>query len=82
MSSILSFFSLSIVTLIHCSLVDFSTLIYWKSPFATYGVLGVILSGLFGSRQKLLLANSGDPYQMPHYVASDLGLHCLPMYPF
>ena len=28
--------------LIHCSLVDFSTLIYWKSPFATSGVLGVI----------------------------------------
>ena len=30
----------------------------------------------------MLLANSGDPDQMPHYVASDLGLHCLPMYPF
>ena len=40
------------------------------------------LLGLFGSRQKLLLANSGDPDQMPHYAASDLGLHCLPMYPF
>ena len=38
--------------------------------------------GLFGSRQKLLLANSGDPDQTPHYAASDLGLHCLPMYPF
>ena len=24
-------------------------------------------------------ANSGDPDQMPHSVASDLGLHCLPM---
>ena len=24
-----------------------------------------------------LFANSGDPYQMPHSVASDLGLHCL-----
>ena len=23
-------------------------------------------------------ANSGDPDQMPHSVASDLGLHCLP----
>ena len=34
--------------------------------------------GLFVSRQKLLLANSGDPDQMPHYAASDLGLHCLP----
>ena len=37
---------------------------------------------LFGSREKLLLASSGDPDQMPHYAASDLGLHCLPMYPF
>ena len=24
-------------------------------------------------------ANNGDPDQMPHAVASDLGLHCLPM---
>ena len=29
--------------------------------------------GLFGSRQNLLLANSGDPDQMTHYVASDHG---------
>ena len=28
---------------------------------------------------KILLANNVDPDQMPHYVASDLGLHCLPM---
>ena len=26
-----------------------------------------------------LFANSGDPYQMPHSAASDLGLHCLPI---
>ena len=26
-----------------------------------------------------MLANSVDPDQMPHYVASDLRLHCLPM---
>ena len=25
-----------------------------------------------------LFANSGEPDQMPHSVASDLGLHCLP----
>ena len=24
-----------------------------------------------------LFANSGDPDQMPHFAASDLGLHCL-----
>ena len=28
----------------------------------------------------MLLANNVDPDQMPHlYVASDLGLHCLPI---
>ena len=26
-----------------------------------------------------LFANNGDPDQMPHSVASDLGLHCLPV---
>ena len=26
-----------------------------------------------------LFANSGDPDQTPHSVASDLGLHCLPI---
>ena len=26
---------------------------------------------------KILLANNKDPDQMPHYMASDLGLHCL-----
>ena len=25
------------------------------------------------------LANTVDPDQTPHYVASDLGLHCLPI---
>ena len=28
---------------------------------------------------EILLANNVDPDQMPHNVASDLGLHCLPM---
>ena len=26
-----------------------------------------------------LFANSGDPDQMPHSAASDLGLHCFPL---
>ena len=26
-----------------------------------------------------MLANNVDPDQMPHYVASDLGLYCLPL---
>ena len=29
--------------------------------------------------QKILLVDNEDPDQMPHYVASDLGLLCLPM---
>ena len=27
----------------------------------------------------IALRGPADPDQMPHYVASDLGLHCLPM---
>ena len=34
----------------------------------------------FISNTNFLLANSVDPDQMPHFVASDLGLHCLPRY--
>ena len=30
----------------------------------------------------LILANSEDPDEMPHYVAFHLGLHCLPKYLF
>ena len=29
-----------------------------------------------------MLANTVDPDQMAHHVASDLGLHCLPLWPF
>ena len=38
-----------------------------------------ILSVLFYFGWKNLLANNVDPDQMPHYVVSDLGLHCLSM---
>ena len=36
-------------------------------------------SFLFKFQKKIKQANSGDPDQTPHSVASDLGLHCLPM---
>ena len=36
-----------------------------------------ILSLLFYFSWKILLANTVDPDQRPHYLASDLGLHCL-----
>ena len=38
-----------------------------------------ILSLLFYFLRKILLANDVDPDQLPHYVASDQDLHCLPM---
>ena len=38
-----------------------------------------ILSLLFYFRWKILLANNVDPDQTSHYVASDIGLHCLHM---
>ena len=44
--------------------------------------VGSIFLPLFYFRWKILLANNVDPDQMPHYVASDLGLHCLPTDPF
>ena len=41
--------------------------------------VGSILSLLFNFLWKIQLANNVDPDQTPQYVASDLGLHCLPM---
>ena len=38
-----------------------------------------ILSLLFYFWWKMLLANNADSDQMQHYVASDMGLHCLIM---
>ena len=65
--------------LTHYILVDPSSVICWTSLFVILGVLG--LSCCFYSifLWKILLANNVDPDQMPHNVASDLGLYCLPM---
>ena len=54
--------------------LDSSTGKCWTSPFVIFRV-----SGLFCHFYStvFLLANNEDPDQMPHYVASDLGLHCL-----
>ena len=57
--------------LFHCCMLD-------KSICHFRGVSS-ILSLLFYFWWKVLLANNVDPHQMPHHVASDLGLHCLPM---
>ena len=57
--------------LFYCYMLD-------KSICHVRGVVS-ILSLLFYCWWKILLVNSVDPDQMPHCVASDLGLHCLPM---
>ena len=41
--------------------------------------VGSILSLLFYFRWKILFANNVDPDQTPHDVASNLGVHCVPM---
>ena len=40
---------------------------------------GSILSLLFYFLWKILVADNVGPDQTPHYVVSDLGLHCLPL---
>ena len=59
-------------------LVDSSTAISRTSPFVILGVLGLFccFSSIIDGKS---LANNVDPDQMPQDVASDLGLHCLPM---
>ena len=52
--------------LTHCVLVDSSTVICWTRPFVILGV-----SGLFFRFYSFLMENLD--------VASDLGLHCLPI---
>ena len=65
----------SLFALTHCILVGSSTVICWASLLVILGVAGLFC---FYSTflWKILLANSVDPDQMPHNVASDLGLHC------
>ena len=46
------------------------------SSFVILGVAG-LFSRLFLFLKQILLADNVDPYQTPHHVASDLGLHCM-----
>ena len=59
--------------------MDYSTIICWMSSFVTLGVPGLFCCFYSIFDGKILLAKNVDPDQTPHYVASDLGLHCLPM---
>ena len=49
-----------------------------ESIYHCRGVWSILLL-LFYFLMKSLLAHTVGPNQMPHYVASDLSLHCLPM---
>ena len=62
--------------LIHFILVDSSAVICWTSPFVILRVSGLFVAFIL-FWWKILLANNVDPDQTPHFVASDLGLHCL-----
>ena len=69
--------SVPIFRLTHCILVDSSTVICWMSPFDILEVLDLFVAFIL-----ILMENpvsNVDPDQMPHHVASDPGLHCLPM---
>ena len=57
-------------------LVDSSTVICWTSPYVILGVSDLLchFSSIFDGK-----SCNVDPDQMPHYMTSDLGLHCLPM---
>ena len=57
------------VLLTHLSRMELPTLLSRMSPLPILAVLG----GIFPFFQVL------DPDQMPHFAASDLGLHYLPM---
>ena len=59
--------------------MDYSTSTLWTGPFPVCGVSGWFLYSSCNVETSEFNANSADPDQMPHSVASDLGLHCLPM---
>ena len=54
-------------------------LLYGGQGISHFRGVRSILSSLFHVKWKILLANTVDPDQTPHYVVSDLGLYCLSM---
>ena len=59
-------------------MVDSSTVICWTSPLVILGWWVYFVAFILFLMENLL-ANNVDPDQMPNYVASYLGLHCLPI---
>ena len=60
-------------------LVDFSTVIYWRSPFIIRGSSGLFYRFYIIFNEKWEEKNTVDSDLTSHHVASDLGQHCLPM---
>ena len=58
--------------------MEFPNIINGTSPFPYQGFLGGIFH-FFKFQYAVLWANSENPDQSPHFVASDLGLHCMPL---
>ena len=58
--------------------MDFSRTILRTGLFPIAGCLDRFQSLLYFEEIPVVCAISVDPDQMPHYVVSDLGLHCLP----
>ena len=64
--------------------MDCSIVICWTSPFVILGLFGLFFFFFFFFAFILFLmenplTNNEDPDQKPHDIASDLGLHFLPM---
>ena len=49
------------------------------SPFVILGASSLFCCFCSNFDEKKMLANNVDPDQTPHDVASDLGLHCMPL---
>ena len=60
--------------------MDSSALTLWTGPFPIEGVSGEFLLLPCFIEITVINANSVDPDQTPRSAASDLGLHCLPVF--
>ena len=68
-----------LICITHLCRLDSSTLTLWTGSFQIEGMCGLFLSLPWFIKVHVLNANSVDPYQTPCSVASDQGVHCLPM---
>ena len=54
------------------------SIMYFKESQVEYSKLWLFLY----LKVLFILANSADPYEMQHFAAFHMDLHCLPTYPF